>query len=238
MSSKQKEQSKNQMITNYFSKSKANNKPSATEIEKSAPIKCSDAFYENALKEQRSKSVCEKQKCIDLKSELEVKLKELEKKCRQHEDAINMCSSIIAEKDHEIIALRQMIGESPSAPIQPVTDTKSSFANFENDFNLEQLASLRAIGPTIRDDSSFISLAIKSLYTDKLSFLQSKSLTGRTKNEAQKSAITPAKVNILQGLFTERIEGLVQDFQENNKRKKRLNKLIRDALYNIVQSIS
>lgn len=102
---------KNDTITQYFSKTKKTELV-IEEKEVEERLKLADQFYQNSLVEQRSKTICDKQKCIDLKSELQAKLKDMEKKCRQHENAINMCATIIAEKDQEILDLRQLIGET------------------------------------------------------------------------------------------------------------------------------
>lgn len=159
-----------------------------------------------------------------------------------------MCTTIISEKDKEILDLIQLIGkisvpisdsiQSSTAPSTSIGSiSKYSFEDFGKNFTPQQLVSLREVGPSIRDDSTFVALALKNLYVDRLQCLQSKSLTGRSKNGEIKTAITPEKVTVLKNIFIDRIDGLTIDVHERKKRKKRINVLIKDGLGNISKSI-
>lgn len=248
-------------ITQYFTKTKKNIADSVEEEEKGEEERGNSLaanFYLNSLEEQQ-KPTCDKQKCVDLKSELQTQLKDIEKKHQQHRDAVNMCTEIIAEKDDEIRRLEKLISEitvcdssQPSTSSENAKDTQENvqtthepasanesvlFDQFKDDFTLEQLNGLREIGSTIRDDSSFVATALKSLYADRLSCLKNKSLTGRGKRGEEKTGISPAKVTVMEKMFNERIYALTKDVQERKNRKKRLNKLIKDALNNISKSI-
>lgn len=67
----------NKAITQYFSKIK---RPEPViEVEESERLKLADQFYQISLEEQRCESICDKQKCIDLKSELRAQLRDMQK---------------------------------------------------------------------------------------------------------------------------------------------------------------
>lgn len=150
-----------------------------------------EEFYRSCLKG------CKKTSCINLKEKLNAQLRELNEKILHHEEAVKTCMSIIDDKDSEIEKLEKILcveksenaaqnsNESESA--LPSASTSSStivsvpnknegssslrFSDFANDFTSNQLADLRSIGLSAREDSSFIIAVMKAIYSDRLTTL-------------------------------------------------------------------
>lgn len=111
------------------------------------------------------------------------------------------------------------------------------FCAFAKDFNNEQLATLRDVPLTMQKDSKFITILVRMIYDGKFECLKHKSVTGRSgKAGENKTPITPQKMDILTNIFNERIQAATEDNFERVVRKKKLNKLIKDALSNIYKS--
>lgn len=167
-------------------------------------------------------------------------MENIETKRRIHAEAIKTCSLIIAEKECEIDQLKRMHSQiySSNEPATISSQNSLCFHQFEPNFCSSQLADLRSIGTTKRDDSKFISLVIKFMYNENLPCLKTKSVSGRSVKQGEtKTQISPEKVTILKNIFSERIYGATDDDSERNERKKKLNRLIKDALHNISKRI-
>lgn len=109
------------------------------------------------------------------------------------------------------------------------------FTGFSNIFTSNQLAELRTIGLSAREDSSFVSSVMKFLYAGRLTILKTKSVSGRsTKIDQPKEKITPEKENVIRKTFAERMIDVNDD---KLGREKKLNKFIKDALINIGKSV-
>lgn len=112
-----------------------------------------------------------------------------------------------------------------------------SFSKFLGHFNELQLAQLRSLGPTVRDDSSFVFSAMRFLYSDRLDCLKSKSVSGRGRTKVEKKEkLTPEKKTIIEEMFVERISRISVNKEENISRNKLLHKYVKDAIYNISRS--
>lgn len=75
------------------------------------------------------------------------------------------------------------------------------------------------------------------MYAERLSELKKKSLTGRSENEQKKEPVTPKKRDILNKVYTKRINSITDGHIERNKRIKNLNNHIRIALNNINKKV-
>lgn len=109
------------------------------------------------------------------------------------------------------------------------------FFDFSNVFTSDQLADLRSIGLSAREDSSFVSSILKFIYADRITILKLKPVSGRTtKIDHRKEKITPEKDKIIRKMFFERLLD-VEDGR--SEREKKLNNRIKDALNNIATSV-
>lgn len=147
--------------------------------------------------------------------------------------------SVIAEKDEEI---KRMKGKSFCGTMANIIDSNSaqlaSFETFAENFNSEQMQSLRAIGPDERGDSTFVLHVIKFLYADRFECLETKSACGRkNKADGSKTMMTPQTIQILERIYLERLNRLGISPSKQNIRYKKVNKLIKDAFTNITKSI-
>lgn len=229
-------------ITNYFKKTKSVEfDQRETDVAKNKTF--AERFYRDCLK--NSKPQCEKSTCMHSKNLFNLQLDEIQKKCDKRKTQIEICKSIIAEKESEIENLRKMLeSEKSNTQVFDKNDKASnlstvplSFCTFSTEFNEEQLASLRLIGPTKREDSSFVSLALQILYDGRLDVLQTKSITGRSKPGVTKGILTPKNVTTITNIFAERLEKLNIVAIEREERKKKVNKYIKDAQNNIGKSL-
>lgn len=229
-------------ITDYFKKSKkAETLPSNNEQIQSS----SEKFYRMAFAEQKSK--CKKKSCIEIISALESQIKEMEEKNQNTKDAIITCESVIAEKNCQIKELEKKLSSTNVTSDSVATLNRDTgcdsneiliFHAFSNDFTSSQLANLREVSKEKRDDSKFISLALKSLYDKNLETLEMKSITGRSSKPGQKKEkMTPEKTAILGEIFHNRLQHATADLTERTNREKRLNKLIKDAQCNITKAL-
>lgn len=100
------------------------------------------------------------------------------------------------------------------------------FEKFEPNFSKESMETLLQFGNTKQEDSPFILAAVRGLYEHRLDVLQTKSMSGRSK-KGEKTAVTPEKKKVLEGIFRERIES---DGKFVNERKRKLNNLVKSAL--------
>lgn len=106
---------------------------------------------------------------------------------------------------------------------------KSMFDNFHGDFPHDALESLRVIGNTEREDSTFVLTAVRGLYSD-LSTLKNKTYSGMSKNKS-KDPMTPKKLEILKTIFEKRIDNI--DCDSDIKRKKLFSKHVKTAIETI-----
>lgn len=103
---------------------------------------------------------------------------------------------------------------------------KYKYSTFEGIFDHSCLEKLRNFGDAKNDDSKFIECAMKNLYHGDMQALQQKTLSGRSRKQVAKTAISPEKKKILQSLYCERMSYLTAD----DLRKKNLNSLIRNTI--------
>lgn len=222
----------NQLITQFFKQRKTD---TDKVIPKETNKTISEIFYEKCIQSENSK--CCKQECINAKAEFQAKVNELREKCATIEKAISTCSLVVEEKNLEIENLRKKIEKSTIKEVNNDSEsdrpTTIIFNQFTKDFKSEQLAHLRSIGNSIREDSSFVLYSVNSLYEENLSHLKLKSVTGRSNNGEKKEPLTPKKLTTLQNIFRERLDKMNIDDQERGQRKKKSNRYISLAIISI-----
>lgn len=109
-----------------------------------------------------------------------------------------------------------------------------SFNNFSNNFVDNHLAHLRSIGPTQRDDSTFVSFSLRFIYNENMDCIKGKTLTGRGKNKNEpKKMLTPDKVVVLKNIFNELLNMVTVNADERNARNKLFNKHVSNAIGNV-----
>lgn len=237
--------SKQSELTQFFKQTKE--QPKIIHVETVQTI--TKQFYKDCLKEKKQ---CENELCIGTKHKINRTREEIQQKIRKTEEAIRCCSTILSKKDAEIARLRKQISVNQNEPLssitsQPVSITrelqekeqeKILFNSFSMDFTENELATLRSIGATNREDSTFIAASVKFLYKNNLSILKEKSLTGRSAKPGHpKEPITPKKIEILSKIFKERVDSVANDDIENGARNKCLNKYIKNAIANINRTL-
>lgn len=97
------------------------------------------------------------------------------------------------------------------------------FCRFVKIFTEKELARLRGLPVTQSSDSAFLRFTLNYLYKDDLNQLSKKSTTGRN---ADADPISPQKMCIMQSIFNERIDGMGQSEEENERRKKRFKSVL------------
>lgn len=238
-------------ISVFFKEIKSLPVEKSTSEKISRPVGVHNQFYNDCLQQQHE---CQNELCVKAKCELYKKKEEIREKIRKNEDAIRICSMVVSEKDQEIERLRKQFesietNESQLSNFNTVPDIASqsisnatasaeketmSFGAFLNDFTEQELAVLRSVGDNSRDDSTFVSSAMKYLYKENIDVLKQKSLTGRTTKSGQtKQPMTPEKYDTLSRIFSERINAITSDHIQKEIRTKRFNKFIKDAINNI-----
>lgn len=102
------------------------------------------------------------------------------------------------------------------------------YGSFRHILSEKCLDELKSIGNSSKEDSAFISCALKDLYREKMDSLKHKTLSGRvTKNVT--SQISPQKMSTLKRLFDERLSHVSQT-DVNDTRRKNMNKQIRNII--------
>lgn len=92
---------------------------------------------------------------------------------------------------------------------------------------------IKLIGDSAREDSTFVNCVLHHLYNDNIEIIKKKTLSGHPKASASTVCceISPDKKNTIEKLFNERLSYLPPS-QVDEERKKKLNKLIRNAIDN------
>lgn len=222
--------SQQKSIKRYFPNAKQKNQPPQKKF-------LAERIHQEAEKIQKKDSnECDNvKKCVNCEkcsekereiNELQEKLKISEKKNselfkdnKQLKHMLTQSNRVNLNKDIKIEQLQKQIAKEPEI-ISVKFNDKLTFSRFANIFNEQELASFRSIPASSSRDSSFILLALRTLYKDDLSILYSRT----TSNALQdKQPITPQKKQIIQEIFYERLETLKLDIIECNLRKSKLN---------------
>lgn len=92
------------------------------------------------------------------------------------------------------------------------------FCRFAKMFTEKELACLRGLPVSQSSDSAFLRFTLNYIYKDDLTQISKISATGRNSDA---DPISPQKMCIMKSIFNERIDGMDQSAEENEKRKKR-----------------
>lgn len=224
-------------ITKFFRAKKNQENPT---IAANTQTTDAEKFYRNCLQQKK----CDEISCLNLKKELSAQLAELNNKIRYHEEAVNTCKIIINDKEIEInhLEITAASNEIEKDTQQEKLSTAENdpipmrFAEFSKYFTTNQLAELRSIGMSSREDSSFVMTAMKYIYADNLESLKSKSVTGRcNKKDQMKTKISPEKNTIIRNIFERRMSDIITD--DKKDREKKINKFMKDAITNITKNV-
>lgn len=224
-----KQTEKSKKVTDFFSQTK---KDSCVINEKeSVEEKTVENFYDKCLREKKCQ--CEKKE-----ASLKIKINALKEKLIEYENMVKIVRSVIEEKDEEINRLRKDV--SPDVTTQntgPVELSQPSFVSFSLHFNPKQLEYLQTINSDERSDSTFVLNVIKFLYDGRHETLETKTACGRkiNVNEA-KTLMTPQTKLIVERIYSERLNLLQLGALQHDVRRKKINKLIKDAFANITRS--
>lgn len=165
----------------------------------------------------------------------------MKEKYRDVENAIRVCNTVMSDKDAKIDRLEKELETARAVDSSGISiDSAASAQKFmksSTHFSSGELATLRSFGPGKREDSTFVSAGVRALYADNLDAVKTKSLTGRSKSEQKKNAMTPEKREILKEILTERVHSTTGDDEERKTRIKKLNDHIRFAIINISKKI-
>lgn len=249
----------NSLITQHFQrKSEVIEVEEEKEIKKKATVE----FYEQSLQENiKFTQSCENDSCSveidELKKKIATAKSELSRILVGQSTVISICE----EKDMQIECLESEIELIPknsecANDINPIrndtpmhheplssqkqpTSNVQLFTRFVNDFTDDQLENIRKIGNATAEDSSFFLKILRSLYYADLSKLFTVSATGCSLKGQKKEKIQEEKMNILKGMFQERLENLrnATNQTEIDNRLSKLNKLLNTAITNIQKSI-
>lgn len=229
------------LITQYFNVQK-NNDPIESPPSENQNIIESVAFYNECLEVEQAN--CLNVTCLKSKKELRQSICEMEKKCAKLEQAIITCKAVITEKnvyienfDIKLHSTESRTNEPETAKMEIYKNDQLMYEDYKGTFDSAILSRLRSLGIKKPDDSTFVSVAVRSLYDGKLDLLKNKSLTGRSTKGEKREPITPDKLETLKKLFDERINSVTSDLKIRNERKKNLNTCIKNAIRNINDSV-
>lgn len=251
----------NSLITQHFGRKYEDIEAEInTEVKKKSTVE----FYERSLQESiHSTQTCENNSCSIAINEFEKKIAAAKSELNRIMVGHSMVISICEEKDMQIKCLKSEIeltstvknsdfsngftAVQEDAPLtqeslalleKPLTNVQL-FSQFVNDFTNEQLESIRKIGNSSAEDSTFVLNVLRFLYYADLHQLFNVSATGRSSKGKTKEKIPEEKIIILKGMFSERLENLrkTSNQVEIDQRMKRLNKLLNAAITNAQKSI-
>lgn len=154
--------------------------------------------------------------------------------CHSCADEIEALNREIAEYNLKVNTLKQKYKNSlienlkKDVQIRTLEQKVKSKKNLKFvDLSVAAKNKIKTIGDSTREDSSFVRYVLNDLYNGNIESIKQKSL----KASASNSVISPDKKKILEKVFNERLSYLPSS-QVNEKRKKNLNKLIRNAIDN------
>lgn len=168
-------------------------------------------FYKEKLVNQLKNNCCENQGCVEWKKEKYSQRLELQEKLRRNEAAISTCQEIILEKNKSIEECEEklkvfMNGSEKSTPNKEKDQHMlAAFEEIGASFTSDQLTDLCAFNLDSKKDAPFMTAMIKFSHKD-LSELKTKSFTGNSKSNVEKTAISPAKLLLWKNMLKKRLQ--------------------------------
>lgn len=157
--------------------------------------------------------------CQEEFAELEHQLDEINVKLKEKKDVYQKALVENLKKDLQIGELEKKIESS----------LYSEFKPYFSEYNLNRL---RHTDISSKFDSKFISIAMDGLYSGNPDILSKKTVSGRSNNN-KKEAVSPEKKEILENLFSKRLDKVPA--KECNERSRNLNKLIKNKIDNVAK---
>lgn len=112
------------------------------------------------------------------------------------------------------------------------TNGNKTFSTFENVLTNNELAVLRSIGSSKKDDSSFVLNSIRFLYKNDIDKMSCLSLTGRSRGPEAKQKMSPNKYDTVNKMFLERLTSFELNSTEFTDRSKQIDTHVKNAFIN------
>lgn len=192
-------------------------------------------FYEQFL-DEKCHTCGPGKNCHATKRKLKMRLDLMIQKENNIQKAVSSCVKMCQKKDLEIEVLQKQINQQTN--IASGTSTSKSnpdkiiFDGFKDSLSDIQLGCLRSLDKSAKGDSTFVINCVRFFYSDDLTKLQQKSLTGISKAN-KKEPITPRKLDQMKSLFNERLTNMQLADTERLAREKKFNRHIHSAITNI-----
>lgn len=220
---------KNNLITSYFNKQIGQIQPITNTTNSKKQI---TQFFDKCVSEELHG--CSKQVCRLEKLRLEAIISESKERIKNIESSVAACTEVCEKKDKLIREIQQTNDISGDATKNKVK--LLAFSDFSENFPQNQLAILRSIDSTSAQDSFFVLCCVRNLYNENLHVLNQRSVTGRHTGAVKKIPMTPKKRIVVEKMFNERIDILCLDFGEHQKRLKKLNTHLKNAILKAAKS--
>lgn len=222
----------NKRITEFFPKGQLSNDI----VIEANPADTVSEFYTNCAEDRLKRDNCTRS-CAHEFQKVKQQLACSKDKLEQIKVAIDTCNRIIERKDQKIQLLKEQMNE------QTVEHRKEQlFSSYENDFTCAGLSELRSIGGKRTEDSKFVLAGMRFLYEGQLHRLDNISVTGGSKNKNKGNVkanvkanekMSPKKLNVMKGAFTQRLDALKLDGKEHKQREARINIHVNNAIQNL-----
>lgn len=218
-------------ITNYFSKSLDPNNIQKKDIQNTNTNTTKD-FYSKCLNDQLNPKQCESVKCINEKKRLEQLLAKSKEKFEHAKKATDACERVCKRKDEEIAILEAQL-KMQYPKVKKSSSETLLYSEQLKQFTATELSELRSIGGNQSEDSAFVLTGIRYIYKNQTDRLNHISVTGRSRTGNKKTKMSPNKLAAIKDIFNERLNALNLTSDEQAKREKRINLLVKDAIQNI-----
>lgn len=119
--------------------------------------------------------------------------------------------------------------------LESLQKQKNRYEEFQGKISMQTISALNHFKDTMDDDSKFVMAAVRDLYSDNISKLKNKTVTG--KSSTGKEAISPEKKQTVRDLFEKRLKFASGTGLIDTSRLKSLNKAIKCAITNITKNI-
>lgn len=168
---------------------------------------------------------------VEEKSVLQKKINVLESNLKEAKLQLKKSADINLVKDFKISRLMNEKSEKKD-------DCNDFLGDFKHTFNQIELKDIKSVGPGPNNDSKFILKIMSKLYkNDEEEKLKNRSANGKMYKGEKKTEISFEKKTIMKDMLSARLKFELSDekSEEFLRRCKNLNKLIKDAIHNILR---
>lgn len=199
------------------------------------------SFYKDKLSDRLEENHCENGECVTLKKSKYSERLELQEKLRRNEAAISTCEETIRAKETMIKESEEKLkglminGSSNADPFSKI-DQKyllSAFQQITDSYTLVELNDLSSFSLDKKRDASFITEMVKLGYNNRIDDLKTKTITGSSKSNIEKSAISPEKLSLWRNMFQKRL--YYSGSSDSSARLKRFRQLVNSSIQNITR---